>query len=126
MRFKKPVVIPLSTFKRLVEVMFVWPTKDISKMEAGKVDWNFSKCNARQILDQAIHATNGLFVSKPSVTLVQEVANDLPAVVADSDRIVQVIINLISNAVKFIWDPKPKSNTNLSQFPSSTSQEAFA
>jgi len=74
---------------------------DISKMEARKVDWNFSKCDARQILDQAIHATNGLFVSKPSVTLVQEVANDLPAVVADSDRVVQVIINLISNAVKF-------------------------
>ena len=74
---------------------------DISKMEAGKVDWNFAQCESSEILQQAIHATNGLFTSKPSVRLVQQLPDELPAVVADSDRIVQVIINLISNAVKF-------------------------
>ena len=74
---------------------------DISKMEAGKVDWNFAQCDARSILQQAVDATNGLFASKPSVELVREIPAHLPPVVADADRIVQVVINLISNAVKF-------------------------
>ena len=74
---------------------------DISKMEAGKIDWNFAQRDARGIIDQAINATHGLFAAKPSVHLVQDIPDDLPQVVADSDRVVQVVINLISNAVKF-------------------------
>lgn len=74
---------------------------DISKMEAGKIHWNFAQVDARTIIDQAINATHGLFTAKPSVKLVQEMPSALPPVVADSDRVVQVVINLISNAVKF-------------------------
>ena len=74
---------------------------DISKIEAGKVDWNFAKCNLVDIIDQAVNATNGLFVNKPSVQLIQDIPDNLPEVIADSNRVVQVIINLISNAVKF-------------------------
>ena len=74
---------------------------DISKMEAGKVDWNFAKCQSENIVEQAINATNGLFAAKPTVSLIQHIPTNLPSVVADSDRVVQVIINLISNAVKF-------------------------
>ena len=70
-------------------------------MEAGKIDWNFAQRDARGIIDQAINATHGLFAAKPSVHLVQDIPDDLPQVVADSDRVVQVVINLISNAVKF-------------------------
>ncbi len=74
---------------------------DISKMEAGKMDWNFVQCDSRSIIEQALNATNGLFEAKPSVELIQELPAELPEVVADSDRVVQVVINLISNAVKF-------------------------
>ena len=74
---------------------------DISKMEAGKIDWHFAKCDPRTIIQQAINATNGLFANKPQVGLEQVIPDDLPEVVADSDRVVQVVINLISNAVKF-------------------------
>ena len=74
---------------------------DISKMEAGKVDWNFAQVDARSIIDQAVNATHGLFAAKPAVQLIQEIPDDLPQIVADSDRVVQVVINLISNAVKF-------------------------
>ena len=74
---------------------------DISKMEAGKVDWNFVKCDAKDIIEQAINATSGLFASKAHLNFIQNIPANLPEVVADSDRVVQVIINLISNAVKF-------------------------
>ena len=74
---------------------------DISKIEAGKVDWNFAKCSPIGFIEQAINATNGLFTNKPSLQLLQIIPPDLPEVIADSNRVVQVIINLISNAVKF-------------------------
>jgi hypothetical protein len=42
-----------------------------------------------------------LFEQKPSLKLVTEVPDDLPAITGDRDRLLQVLINLISNAVKF-------------------------
>ena len=74
---------------------------DISKMEAGKTDWNFVRCSPQKIIEQAIQATSALFLAKPSLSLIQEIPDELPQTVADSDRVVQVVINLLSNAVKF-------------------------
>jgi signal transduction histidine kinase/DNA-binding response OmpR family regulator len=88
----------VSESKRLTKL--INDVLDISKMEAGKVDWNFLRCDADKLIDQAIQATDGLFGSKP-VTLVRECPEELPQIVADFDRLIQVIINLISNAVKF-------------------------
>jgi len=73
---------------------------DISKMEAGKIHWNEGPTFIEAVLDQAIHATTGLFGSTP-VELVRDIDDELPEIHADADRLVQVVINLISNAVKF-------------------------
>jgi DNA-binding response OmpR family regulator len=53
-----------------------------------------------EILDRATAATASLFEQK-KLPLLKEVEPDLPAVVGDRDRLIQVVINLISNAVKF-------------------------
>ena len=98
-QISKNLGVIISESKRLTKL--INDVLDISKMEAGKVDWNFKKCSASDILEQAINATNGLFASKPSVALVQGIPAVLPPVVADADRVIQVVINLISNAVKF-------------------------
>jgi signal transduction histidine kinase len=43
-----------------------------------------------------------LHYSKPrKLTLVRSIEPNLPAVTGDQDRLIQVVINLISNAVKF-------------------------
>ena len=73
---------------------------DLAKMEAGKFDWNdenvslldvvsFSKSNMSFLLDE-----NGL-------NMVVESDKDIPVVLCDRDRITQVFVNLISNAIKF-------------------------
>ena len=91
----------VSESKRLTKL--INDVLDISKMEAGRIDWRFARCDARDIVEQALQATDGLFGNKP-VTLVREIPDEVPEVVADADRVIQVVINLISNAVKFTDD----------------------
>lgn len=73
---------------------------DIAKMEAGKVDWNMQPLSVTDIVDRGLAATSALFQQK-GLELVKDVEDALPKVVGDKDRLIQVIINLISNAVKF-------------------------
>lgn len=72
---------------------------DISKMEAGRMDWRFVAVDAGALVQQAADATSALFDDQ--VELVVEIGTDLPSVNADPDRILQVLINLLSNASKF-------------------------
>jgi CheY-like chemotaxis protein len=52
------------------------------------------------VIERATAATASLFEAK-KLTLVQNIEYGLPAITADRDRLIQVVINLISNAVKF-------------------------
>lgn len=73
---------------------------DISKMEAGKIEWTHATASIPGILEHAVAATHSLFAQK-GIGIVTDIAADLPPVCCDRDRIVQVAINLLSNAVKF-------------------------
>ena len=73
---------------------------DLAKIEAGKFTWNMETVFVPDLIDRAATATSSLFEGKP-VHLVRRVEPSLPAVTGDRDRLIQVIINLISNAVKF-------------------------
>jgi Na+/proline symporter/nitrogen-specific signal transduction histidine kinase len=74
---------------------------DLAKMEAGRTDWQIGEHRPGPILEQALAATSGLFAKEPHIRLEVDIGRDLPAVRVDPDRLVQVIVNLISNAVKF-------------------------
>lgn len=73
---------------------------DLAKMEAGRTDWNMQPLNIGDIVDRAMTATSSLVANK-SVQLRKVSEAELPAVEGDRDRLIQVVINLISNAVKF-------------------------
>lgn len=73
---------------------------DIAKMEAGRVEWDIKPSDPGQILKQALAATSSLF-EKSQLQLIQKIPPELPQVLVDRDRLIQVVINLISNAVKF-------------------------
>ncbi len=73
---------------------------DIAKMEAGKIDWNMQPLAVTGVIERAIVATSSLFEQK-EVELIQDIDPDLPDIVGDQDRLIQVVINLISNAIKF-------------------------
>ncbi len=73
---------------------------DIAKMEEGKVKWNFQSIDPTSIFKQAIEATIPLFEGKP-IELIEDIPSSLPDCMLDKNRILQVLINLISNATKF-------------------------
>ena len=74
---------------------------DLSKMEAGVIEWTRSPVSVRSVLEHSIAATEGLFNERPAVALRAEIPVETGHVMGNQDRLVQVFINLISNAVKF-------------------------
>jgi signal transduction histidine kinase/CheY-like chemotaxis protein len=73
---------------------------DLAKIEAGKFTWNTTSVTVSDVIERAIAATASLFEAK-KLNLVRDIEPDLPTVNGDQDRLIQVVINLISNAVKF-------------------------
>lgn len=73
---------------------------DIAKMEAGKVEWQMQPLDVSDLIDWATNSTAGLFKTN-DLQLVCEIEPELPQIVGDRHRLLQVLINLISNAVKF-------------------------
>ena len=73
---------------------------DLSKIEAGKMELTFDEVDITKLIKSVMSTVGGLIKDKP-VRLVEDIAEDLPIVKADSMRIRQVLINLFSNAAKF-------------------------
>jgi signal transduction histidine kinase len=73
---------------------------DLAKLEAGRVEWKPEPISVTQIIEQATAATSALFEAK-RLKLFIELEEELPEILGDRDRLVQVVINLISNAIKF-------------------------
>ena len=73
---------------------------DYSKVVAGKMTVNREPCEARALVGDAVDAMQTLALSK-GVKLAKEVEDGLPRVSGEARRVVQVLTNLISNAIKF-------------------------
>ncbi len=73
---------------------------DLSKIEAGKMELNFEEVDLKPIIKGVLSSAVGLVKDK-SIELEQHVPEDLPIIWADSTRVRQVLLNLVSNAAKF-------------------------
>jgi len=78
---------------------------DLAKIEAGKMEWNKEDVSLPEVVERAIAATTSLFEQK-GIKLVKKIDNDVPVITGDTDKLIQVVINLFSNAVKFTNDGK--------------------
>jgi signal transduction histidine kinase len=73
---------------------------DLSKIEAGKLELNPEPVNLARLIDEVI-GTAGQLAEKNQNRLVVEAQENLGALTADSMRLKQILLNLLSNACKF-------------------------
>jgi two-component system, OmpR family, phosphate regulon sensor histidine kinase PhoR len=73
---------------------------DLSNIELGRVSLKLAPTRLDEIVD-AVLAIMGPKATSGRVTLLSQLPADLPPVLADRDRLVQVVINLVDNAVKY-------------------------
>ncbi|RMF19431.1 MAG: response regulator [Deltaproteobacteria bacterium] len=73
---------------------------DLSKLDAGKIDWTVREADVAELIEHVASVARGQATEK-GVALEVNLASELPPVFVDSDRIVQVLTNLVGNAMKF-------------------------
>jgi PAS domain S-box-containing protein len=74
---------------------------DFSKIEAGKLDFDLIEFNLRDSLEETVRMF-AVSADRKGIELICDVAPDVPDdVVGDPTRLRQIIVNLLSNALKF-------------------------
>jgi PAS domain S-box-containing protein len=73
---------------------------DLSKIEAGRIETHSVRVDIGEAMTQACHLVAGAARAR-SVTLASSVQEGALFVIADPDRLRQVLLNLVANAVKF-------------------------
>jgi Na+/proline symporter/nitrogen-specific signal transduction histidine kinase len=95
-RFVGIVVDESERLSRLVNQVL-----DLARIEAGQADWRPERLDVVPLLARAAGATDGLFRARRAELRVDAPAR-APAVEADADRLLQVLINLLANAARFV------------------------
>ncbi|MFH1983651.1 MAG: sensor histidine kinase [Pseudomonadota bacterium] len=94
-RFSAIIIKESERLTRLITQML-----DVQKIESGRMTWKISQMRPNDMVRDALAATRQLIDDK-GITLELDVPDGLPNITGDSDRLIQVMVNLIYNAVKF-------------------------
>lgn len=73
---------------------------DISKIESGKVKLNKTEFNISDLIDE-VSQTYEREIAKKQMTFAVDIDPDMGLITADRDRMSQVVINLLNNAIKY-------------------------
>ena len=84
--------------QRLIEL--INQLLDLEKIEAGNLQLEVRPVQVSKIMDRALASVQG-YADKQRVVLDCLEADELPDLIGDEQRLVQVIVNLLGNAIKF-------------------------
>ena len=73
---------------------------DYEKIESAQIAWSVASLNLEEVIRDAAASTRQLIHDK-NIAINLDLDPHIPTVSGDHDRLVQVMVNLISNAVKF-------------------------
>ena len=74
---------------------------DMAKIESGNADWQAVEVDLAALLQQAVLTTAELFRER-GATVALQLPPQAPRLRSDPDRLLQVLLNLLSNAAKFV------------------------
>ncbi len=108
--------IPLEQRKRFLAILvseterlsrLVNQVLDLAKIESGHADWRTEAVVLQAVIEQAVAATERLLNGR-GIELRLQMTSEDAVVWGDRDRLVQVLVNLVSNAAKFAPDDAGK------------------
>ena len=73
---------------------------DLAKIESGKAEWIETSVDMKEVISDTLAAMSQLF-KENNIDVVAELPDNVSAVTVDLDRMIQVMLNLLSNAMKF-------------------------
>jgi signal transduction histidine kinase len=73
---------------------------DMAKIEAGQADWHSTPVDLREVVEQVADSMRESYRER-GVALAIELPAQVRSVWADADRLTQVVLNLLSNALKY-------------------------
>ena len=76
---------------------------DFQKIESGKIQFEISRVDFKEVIKDAISATSRLIEDK-NIKVILNLPDSITLIDGDRDRLIQVMVNLISNAVKFCYN----------------------
>jgi two-component system phosphate regulon sensor histidine kinase PhoR len=94
-RFITRMDVEIDNLTQLVQELL-----ELSKIESGKVPLKKIKCNPGNLVEKAIERMQ-LQAERSGISLSTNMPDQISNVIADPDRIGQVFVNLIHNAIKF-------------------------
>jgi len=74
---------------------------DLSKIESGRLDWHDRLVDPGEVVRMAVDAVSGEYEQSERLMLVVDVSATLPRLWVDPDRIMQVLVNLLTNAARY-------------------------
>src|SRR5439155_17434829 len=89
---------------------------DLAKIESGKAEWHPAEIDLKELIEEAA-ASVGPVMVEHHVALRLELPDRVPPITADRDRLMQVLLNLISNAVKCCKEHAGRITIALTQQP---------
>ena len=95
-RFLGIIVSETERLTRLVNQVL-----DLAKIESGHAEWHNTDVDLRALVEHAVETTAQVFRDR-GATLELVLPDEVPHLRADHDRLVQVMLNLLSNAAKFV------------------------
>jgi PAS domain S-box-containing protein len=85
--------------KRLVRL--VNDFLDLSRFESGCSKWHDCPIQMTEIIEASTQAIRGQLAGRPELALHVVAEPNLPVIICDRDRLMQVMMNLLDNAIKF-------------------------
>ena len=73
---------------------------DLSRIESGKEQWHMTSVSIAEVIETAVDSAQVL-IDQKRLSLDLEVEPDVTTVWGDSDKLVQVMTNILGNAIKF-------------------------
>ncbi|MEA2011472.1 MAG: ATP-binding protein [Verrucomicrobiota bacterium] len=73
---------------------------DLARMESGKIEISLEPMDIGEVVSWTVSSTYSLF-EKKGLKFIDKMPEELPAILGNRERLVQVMVNLFSNAIKF-------------------------